>query len=185
MKKTIATMLAVDVLAIGGTTDASGASQRKTAARAKTTATTVQKAAADAAPVLTKAGLGNVKIGMKRSAIPATQSGFYSSMKYVKKDPNEMDIPADRAGWVEFKNNGKTIFAAIIMTNGTVGGIEVYDSAVKTAKGIHVGSKASEVKRLPGATFDQDISTYYAGGMSYTVDPDVTKITTGESLYGY
>lgn len=71
------------------------------------------------------------------------------------------------------------------MTNGTVGGIEVYDSAVKTAKGIHVGSKASEVKRLPGATFDQDISTYYAGGMSYTVDPDVTKITTGESLYGY
>lgn len=183
MKKILATLLAVAVMAMTGIA-ITATSQRKAAPRAKTTATMAKKTA-DAAAILTKAGLGNVKIGMKRSAISATQAGLYSSMKYVKKDPNEMDIPADRAGWVEFKNSGKTVFAAIIMTNGTVGGIEVYDAAVKTSKGIHVGSKAADVKRLPGATYDPDINTYYADGMSFTVDPDVTKITVGESLYGY
>lgn len=166
---------------------ASASSQRKPAAKAKTTATTTARKAvkSNGTPTLTAKGLGPIRIGMKRTAIPASHPGLYTSIKYVKKDPNEMDIPLDRAGYVDFKRNGQTVITATIMTNGTVGGIEVFDSKIKSPDGIAVGASAAAVKKIPGAVYESDLGTYTAKGITYWVDPDVTKIVAGESLYPY
>lgn len=138
--------------------------------RTRKTATTKSTTSA---LTLTKAGIGTIKIGMKKTALPSSVSGMYDKLSYYTiNHDTDMDCPLNIKGFYRGTLNGKSSIAIYIDDKNTVCGVQVCVKGIKDSNGVYVGMTEAKLKKALNNNYDINVLTcgYCSGVFEYRID---------------